>query len=61
MVWSCWVQGWQAGKQGEQVPVMGRYEWVLDCGGCVGQVVAEQAFHRVCNLWVILLLVLNLV
>ena len=55
------MQGWQAGKQGEQVPVMGRYEWVLDCGGCVGQVVAEQAFHRVCNLWVILLLVLNLV
>ena len=40
---------------------MGGCEWVLGCGGCVGQVVAEQALHRVCNLWGIVLLDLSLV
>ena len=40
LVWSRWVQGWQAEKEGEQVPVMGRHEWVLGRGGRVGQVVA---------------------
>ena len=50
LVWSLCVQGWQAGKQGEQVPVMGRYDRVLGCGGCVGQVLAGQALHWVCIL-----------